>query len=195
MAAAGLRPCHTVVARSSTVSQGSQSKSVQCSPVIATNSLMDLDGDERKLVMSQQKLNLVCMIQFATSLMTALNGINKQSFQVFKLRIGVNAGPVIAGIIGAQRPFYDIWGDCVNVSHILQLYCISLWDNVQKQVHEITAQNNKSQIASRMESLGDVGRIQVEEKTAKLLMESLCTESTFVYIPPLKFSHKSIIVH
>lgn len=63
-----------------------------------------------------EKLNLVCMIQFATSLMSALNGINKQSFQGFKLRVGVNSGSVIAGIIGAQRPFYDIWGDCVNVS-------------------------------------------------------------------------------
>lgn len=72
--------------------------------------------EERRLVLSQQKLNLICMVQFATSLMRALNGINKQSFQMFKLRVGVNTGPVIAGIIGAQRPFYDIWGDCVNVS-------------------------------------------------------------------------------
>lgn len=67
-------------------------------------------------MLSQQKLNLICMIQFATSLMSTLNGINKQSFQVFKLRVGVNTGSVIAGVIGAQRPFYDIWGDCVNVS-------------------------------------------------------------------------------
>lgn len=78
--------------------------------------LLTSDGEDRRLLMNQQKLNLICMIQFATSLMTALNGINKQSFQVFKLRIGVNTGPVIAGVIGAQRPFYDIWGDCVNVS-------------------------------------------------------------------------------
>lgn len=33
------------------------------------------------------------------------------------------------------------------------------------------------QIASRMESLGEVGRIQVEERTAMLLMESLCADS------------------
>ncbi|GLJ59633.1 hypothetical protein SUGI_1516680 [Cryptomeria japonica] len=106
----------------------------------------DLSADDKRLVIGRQKLNLICMVQFATNLMTALNGINKQSFQVFKLRVGVNAGPVIAGVIGAQRPFYDIWGDCVN-------------------------------IASRMESMGQVGRIQVEEKTAKLLQESLCSET------------------
>lgn len=128
MAAAGLRPSNLTVARSSTVSQGSQRTTDSSFKQLATNvchttgGLLDTlsnfnEAEERKLVMSQQKLNLVCMIQFATSLMNALNGINKQSFQVFKLRVGVNTGPVIAGIIGAQRPFYDIWGDCVNVSN------------------------------------------------------------------------------
>lgn len=86
--------------------------------------------DEKKLVMSQQKLNLICMIQFATSLMNALNGINKQSFQLFKLRVGVNTGPVIAGVIGAQRPFYDIWGDCVNVSVVVGVVTL-LYSNGQ----------------------------------------------------------------
>ena len=29
---------------------------------------------------------------------------------------GVNHGPAIAGVIGAQKPQYDIWGDTVNVA-------------------------------------------------------------------------------
>lgn len=136
MAAAGLRPCHLTGSRNSTVSQLNVGQSSLLSAAVASTSqtrntqmvsslssqansnLLTLNeiSDERRLMMSQQKLNLICMIQFASSLMTALNGINKQSFQVFKLRVGVNTGPVIAGVIGAQRPFYDIWGDCVNVS-------------------------------------------------------------------------------
>ena len=32
------------------------------------------------------------------------------------MRIGLSAGPVIAGVVGAQKPLYDIWGNTVNVA-------------------------------------------------------------------------------
>lgn len=111
MAVAGLRP-----------QQASQSGRNSNASMSSAGDHQTLELESRKMnencrfSTSQQKQNLVCMIQFATSLMVALNSINKQSFQMFKLRIGLHTGDVIAGVIGAQRKFYDIWGDCVNVS-------------------------------------------------------------------------------
>ncbi|GAA6088363.1 adenylate cyclase type 4-like [Tachysurus ichikawai] len=56
------------------------------------------------------------MVDFAMALMGRLESINKHSFNNFKVRIGINHGPVIAGVIGADKPQYDIWGNAVNVA-------------------------------------------------------------------------------
>lgn len=52
---------------------------------------------------------------------------------------GINVGPVVAGVIGARRPQYDIWGNTVNV-------------------------------ASRMDSTGVQGKIQVESSSHSLFV-------------------------
>lgn len=46
------------------------------------------------------------VVEFALALMAVLDQINRESFQRFRLRIGLNHGPVIAGVIGAQKPQY-----------------------------------------------------------------------------------------
>ena len=41
-------------------------------------------------------------------------------YELFYLHIlfytGANIGPVVAGVIGARKPQYDIWGNTVNVA-------------------------------------------------------------------------------
>ncbi|KAF3697720.1 Adenylate cyclase type 2 [Channa argus] len=72
-------------------------------------------GDEQKkceLIYSHVR----AMVEFAFALMGKLELINTHSFNSFKLRIGINHGPVIAGVIGAHKPQYDIWGNSVNVA-------------------------------------------------------------------------------
>lgn len=54
------------------------------------------------------------------ALMETLQRINKDALQDFKLRVGIAVGPVIAGVVGAVKPQYDIWGDTVNVAVSLQ---------------------------------------------------------------------------
>jgi adenylate cyclase len=38
----------------------------------------------------------------------------------WKVRIGINTGPVVAGLVGKRRSTYDIWGDSVNVAQRLE---------------------------------------------------------------------------
>ncbi|XP_037041756.1 adenylate cyclase type 2 isoform X2 [Bradysia coprophila] len=68
--------------------------------------------DERRM----EEHNVTVVVEFAIALMSVLDQINRESFQRFRLRIGLNHGPVIAGVIGAQKPQYDIWSNTVNVA-------------------------------------------------------------------------------
>jgi class 3 adenylate cyclase len=62
-----------------------------------------------------------------------------------RLRIGINSGPVVAGIIGSHKFAYDLWGDAVNT-------------------------------ASRMESAGVPGQIQITEATYELVRDRFACE-------------------
>ena len=57
---------------------------------------------------------------------------------VWQLRIGINSGPVVAGVIGQKKFAYDIWGDSVN-------------------------------LASRMETHGEAGKVNISASTHKLV--------------------------
>ncbi len=82
----------------------------------------------------------VAIAEMALAMHQAIAEINQQTGESFNIRIGINTGPVVAGVIGIKKFIYDLWGDSVN-------------------------------IASRMESHGTPGRIQVTETTYRVLKD------------------------
>lgn len=85
------------------------------------------------------------MAEFAVRMLEILDRLNSNTFskstKPYKLRIGISHGEVTAGVVGAQKPLYDIWGDAVNM-------------------------------ASRMDTTGVPGKIQVTMETKNVLEQN-----------------------
>ncbi|XP_076972940.1 adenylate cyclase type 2 isoform X3 [Tamandua tetradactyla] len=86
------------------------------STYMAATGLSAVPSQEHTQEPERQFMHIGTMVEFAFALVAKLDAINKHSFNDFKLRVGINHGPVIAGVIGAQKPQYDIWGNTVNVA-------------------------------------------------------------------------------
>jgi guanylate cyclase len=76
----------------------------------------------------------------ALDMLEAMRSADEVAHLGLELRVGINSGPVVAGVIGRKRFLYDLWGDAVNT-------------------------------ASRMESHGTPGRIQITRATYELLSD------------------------
>ena len=59
---------------------------------------------------------MATLVEFVFAMKEKLLCINDNSYNSFTLRVGMNIGPVVAGVIGARKPQYDIWGNTVNVA-------------------------------------------------------------------------------
>jgi adenylate cyclase len=56
------------------------------------------------------------LARFALEMTEAVAGLQDPSGRPVPLRIGLGTGPVVAGVVGARKFFYDVWGDAVNVA-------------------------------------------------------------------------------
>ncbi|MFB2918994.1 adenylate/guanylate cyclase domain-containing protein [Aerosakkonema funiforme] len=83
--------------------------------------------------------------ELALDMQMQINIFNAETRQNLQLRVGINTGPVVAGVIGTKKFIYDLWGDTVNT-------------------------------ASRMESHGIPGQIQVTASTYTLLRDKYLFE-------------------
>jgi len=56
------------------------------------------------------------LANLALDMAKAVRDLRDPNGQPVPLRMGMAAGPVVAGVVGARRFFYDVWGDAVNVA-------------------------------------------------------------------------------
>jgi class 3 adenylate cyclase len=60
------------------------------------------------------------VVDFALEMIRILHSFNRDRNTDLKIKIGINSGEVVAGIIGRSKFIYDLWGDTVNIAHRLQ---------------------------------------------------------------------------
>ena len=84
--------------------------------------------------------------EMAMRMLEVINSYSATSGLQLNIRIGINTGQVVAGVIGKKKFIYDLWGDTVN-------------------------------IASRMESSGEAGMIQVSRSSHALLKHAFAFQS------------------
>ena len=58
----------------------------------------------------------VAIAEMALDMQRALREFCRETGLSLELRIGINSGPVVAGVIGSKKFIYDLWGDTVNVA-------------------------------------------------------------------------------
>ena len=61
------------------------------------------------------------VVDFALEMIRILRSFNRDRNMNLKIRIGINSGEVVAGIVGKSKFIYDLWGDTVNIAHRLQV--------------------------------------------------------------------------
>lgn len=66
--------------------------------------------------------HLEALVEMALEMQTVMQNFQRNGLGNFNLRIGINTGPVIAGIIGYKKFSYDLWGDTVNVASRMESF-------------------------------------------------------------------------
>ncbi|XP_039494766.1 adenylyl cyclase X E isoform X1 [Drosophila santomea] len=102
------------------------------------STVRDNDHDEVAFIMTTFALDLMRVLSVCNNAYADKHFV--RSLSTSEIRIGISTGQIMAGVVGASQPHYDIWGNAVNM-------------------------------ASRMESTGLSGHIQVTKETAQTLEE------------------------
>lgn len=117
--------------------------SATADPVVVVNFLNDLfsDFDELAARHGLEKIKTIgdaymvvggltqprpdhtaAVVAFAVDMLAVIGRHHGPNGEPIGLRIGINTGPIVAGVIGRRRLIYDLWGDTVNTASRMESF-------------------------------------------------------------------------
>lgn len=80
-------------------------------------------------------------VDFALEMLSFVRRFNYEKGLHLDLRLGINSGDVVAGVIGKNKLLYDVWGDTVNIANRLKSACppgaILVSQNICDRLHDL----------------------------------------------------------
>ncbi|OHT14154.1 Adenylate and Guanylate cyclase catalytic domain containing protein [Tritrichomonas foetus] len=144
---------------------------------------------------SQPVLHAEQMVQFGLDILSIIDETNIKLNAILSVRIGINTGgPLIAGVLGIDKPVFDIIGDPINIAARLQSTDIPGNIQISQDTYSLIKDNDSFCIESRgevfLKGKGKTNAFLVKkviEQSNSLLV--LQTPSEFAIRTPIELSH------
>lgn len=94
---------------------------------------------------SQKEDHAEAVAAMALDMIQELNRFNKRTGETLDIRIGINTGPVVAGVIGKKKFIYDLWGDTVNTASRMESHGVAGNIHVTESTYSRLSENYEFQ--------------------------------------------------
>ncbi|MGB3760331.1 MAG: adenylate/guanylate cyclase domain-containing protein [Rivularia sp. (in: cyanobacteria)] len=87
------------------------------------------------------KDHAAAIANMAIDMLDAIAQFNLDTGEEFQIRIGINSGAVVAGVIGIKKFTYDLWGDTVNIASRMESHGIPGRIHVSEATYKLLQDN------------------------------------------------------
>lgn len=78
------------------------------------------------------------VVDFGCSVIKKLVQIDEDNNETLRIRVGINTGgPIVAGVIGTEKPTFEILGPAINIAHEMEHHGVPMKVHISRPVYEL----------------------------------------------------------